>query len=596
MKIGVLNDLSGIYSDLSGQGSVTAARMAIEEWAARCWANPSNWSSPTTRTSPTWRPTWRAAGSTRARSTWWHGLPDPSTALADGDRAAEEPLSSCPPRARPPPSPARAAPLTAQWTTNTYALAAGTARALVKEGKKTWYFITADYTFGHSLEKDATEVIKADGGSVVGSSRHPFPGNDFSSFLLKAQASKADVIALANAGNDTVNAIKQANEYGITRKQVVAPLLTYISDVHSIGLDKAQGMYLSEAFYWDFDERSRAWSRKFFEKQKRMPTAAQAGVYSATLSYLKAIQAAGTDEAKAVMAQLRKMTIDDAVIRKGKLREDGALVHDMLLLQVKTPAESSALGLLQGQVRAQGRRRLPAHQPRLPGRQVIPPCARRRATGHAPRHPGTHIMFDIPMQSLLAQLLVGLINGCFYAMLSMGLAIDFRPAQHHQLRARRAVHGGRLPGLDRLSQLPLLLGPEFKINFWAALVLAPVIVGGLGVLLEKTLLKRLYHLDHLYGLLLTFGVALVLEGAFRYFYGISGAGYDPPALLQGGVDLGFMYLPLYRGLRGGRLDPDLRLHLVPVREDPAGRPAARRHREPQAAAGLRRQHPADGPR
>jgi branched-chain amino acid transport system substrate-binding protein len=150
------------------------------------------------------------------------------------------------------------------------------------------------------------------------------------------------VVALANAGNDTVNAIKQANEYGITRKQVVAPLLAYISDVHSIGLEKAQGMYLSEAFYWDFDDRSRAWSKKFFEKQKRMPTAAQAGVYSATLNYLKAVQAAGTDEAKAVMTQLRKMTIDDAVIRHGKLREDGALVHDMLLLQVKTPAESKA--------------------------------------------------------------------------------------------------------------------------------------------------------------------------------------------------------------------------------------------------------------
>jgi len=236
----------------------------------------------------------------------------------------------------------KCSPLNAQWTTNTYALAAGTARALVKEGKKSWYFITADYTFGHSLEKDAAEVVKANGGSVVGSSRHPFPGNDFSSFLLKAQASKADVIALANAGNDTVNAIKQANEYGITRKQVVAPLLTYISDVHSIGLDKAQGMYLSEAFYWDLDEQSRAWSRKFFEKHKRMPTAAQAGVYSATLNYLKAVQAAGTDEAKAVMTQLRKMTINDAVIRNGKLREDGALVHDMLLLQVKSPAESKA--------------------------------------------------------------------------------------------------------------------------------------------------------------------------------------------------------------------------------------------------------------
>ncbi len=236
----------------------------------------------------------------------------------------------------------KCSPLNAQWTTNTYALAAGTARALVKEGKKSWYFITADYTFGHSLEKDGTEVIQENGGNVVGVSRHPFPGNDFSSFLLKAQASKADVIALANAGNDTVNAVKQANEFGINKKQIVAPLLTYISDVHSMGLAKAQGMYLTEAFYWDYDDASRAWAKKFFEKAKKMPTASQAGVYSATLSYLKAIEAAGTDDAPAVMAKLREMTINDAVIRNGKLRADGALVHDMLLLQVKTPKESKA--------------------------------------------------------------------------------------------------------------------------------------------------------------------------------------------------------------------------------------------------------------
>lgn len=150
------------------------------------------------------------------------------------------------------------------------------------------------------------------------------------------------MIALANAGNDTVNAVKQANEFGITKKQIVAPLLTYISDVHSMGLAKAQGMYLTEAFYWDYDDASRAWARKFFEKTKKMPTASQAGVYSATLSYLKAIEAAGTDEAPAVMAKLREMTINDAVIRNGKLRADGALVHDMLLLQVKAPAESKA--------------------------------------------------------------------------------------------------------------------------------------------------------------------------------------------------------------------------------------------------------------
>jgi branched-chain amino acid transport system substrate-binding protein len=343
VKIGVLNDLSGIYSDLSGQGSVTAARMAIEEMGGKVLGKPIELIFADHQNKPDVAANLARGWFDQGKVDMVTDFPTTSTALAVMEIAKQKNRVVMPSSGL---ATAilgeKCTALTAQWTTNTYALAAGTARALVKEGKKTWYFITADYTFGHSLEKDATEVIKADGGSVVGSSRHPFPGNDFSSFLLKAQASKADVIALANAGNDTVNAVKQANEYGITRKQVVAPLLTYISDVHSIGLDKAQGMYLSEAFYWDFDERSRAWSRKFFEKQKRMPTAAQAGVYSATLSYLKAIQAAGTDEAKAVMAQLRKMTIDDAVIRKGKLREDGALVHDMLLLQVKTPAESKA--------------------------------------------------------------------------------------------------------------------------------------------------------------------------------------------------------------------------------------------------------------
>ncbi len=343
VKIGVLNDLSGVYSDLSGQGSVVAARLAIEEMGGKVLGKPVELVFADHQNKPDVAANLARGWFDQGKVDMVTDFPTSSTALAVMEIARQKNRVSMPSSGL---ATAilgeKCSPLNAQWTTNTYALAAGTARALVKEGKKSWYFITADYTFGHSLEKDATEVIKASGGSVVGSSRHPFPGNDFSSFLLKAQASRADVIALANAGNDTINAIKQANEYGITRKQIVAPLLTYISDVHSMGLDKAQGMYLSEAFYWDLDEQSRAWSRKFFERHKRMPTAAQAGVYSATLNYLKAVQAAGTDEAKAVMAQLRKMTINDAVIRNGKLREDGALVHDMLLLQVKSPAESKA--------------------------------------------------------------------------------------------------------------------------------------------------------------------------------------------------------------------------------------------------------------
>ncbi len=343
VKIGVLTDLSGIYSDLSGQGSVVAARMAIDEMGGKVLGKPIELIFADHQNKPDVAANLARGWFDQGKVDMVTDFPTTSTALAVMEIAKQKNRVVMP-------SSALATSilgekcnaLTAQWTTNTYALAAGTARALVKEGKKKWYFITADYTFGHSLEKDASEVIKANGGTVVGSSHHPFPGGDFSSFLLKAQSSGADVIALANAGNDTVNAIKQANEYGITRKQVVAPLLAYISDIHSIGLEKAQGMYLSEAFYWDFDERSRTWSNKFFAQQKRMPTSAQAGVYSATLNYLKAVQAAGTDEAKAVMTQLRKMTIDDAVIRHGKLREDGALVHDMMLFQVKTPAESKA--------------------------------------------------------------------------------------------------------------------------------------------------------------------------------------------------------------------------------------------------------------
>ncbi len=341
VKVGVLTDLSGIYSDLAGQGSVVAAQLAAEEMGGKVLGKSVVVVSADHQNKPDIAANLARGWFDQQQVDMIADFPTSSTALAVMEIARQKNrvtmLSSGVATAV---LAEKCSATNAQWTVNTYALAAGTAKALLKDGKKSWYFITADYTFGHSLEKDASQIIAENGGEVKGVSRHPFPGTDFSSFILKAQGSGADVIALANAGADTVNAIKQASEYGVGGKQTVAPLLAYISDVKSMGLAKAQGMYLTEAFYWDYDDRSRAWSAKFFEKTKKMPTAAQAGVYSATLSYLKAIEAAGTDEAGAVMARLRQMTIDDAVIRNGRLRADGALVHDMLLLQVKKPAES----------------------------------------------------------------------------------------------------------------------------------------------------------------------------------------------------------------------------------------------------------------
>lgn len=343
VKIGILNDLSGIYSDFTGKGSAVAAQIAIDEIGGKVLGAPIELIAADHQNKPDIAANLAREWFDQGKVDMIADFPTSSTALAVMEIAKQKNritmLSAGVAMAA---ITDKCSPLNAQWMVNTYALAAGTAKALLKEGKKSWYFVTADYTFGHSLEKDAAAVVEADGGKVLGTSRHPFPGGDFSSFMLKAQSSGAQVIALANAGSDTINSIKQAAEYGIGRndKQVIAPLLAYITDVKSLGLAKAQDMYLTEAFYWDFDDRSRAFAEKYFAKMNRMPSASQAAVYSATLSYLKAIDGAGTDEAGAVMAKLRTMTIDDAVIRNGKLRADGALVHDMLLLQVKKPAES----------------------------------------------------------------------------------------------------------------------------------------------------------------------------------------------------------------------------------------------------------------
>lgn len=233
---------------------------------------------------------------------------------------------------------------TAHWVYNTYALAHGTGQAVFDQGGDSWYFITADYAFGHSLEKDTTDVIKAGGGKVLGSIKHPLNASDFSSFLLQAQASRAKVIGLANAGTDAVNAIKGAKEFGLlkNKKQQIVGLTTYVTDVYGLGVETAQGIQLTEAFYWDMNNETRAWSQRFFERHKRMPSMIQAGTYSGLMHYLKAVKAAGTSEAGPVMAKMKSTPINDFYSKNGILREDGLMVHDMYLFQVKTPEQSKS--------------------------------------------------------------------------------------------------------------------------------------------------------------------------------------------------------------------------------------------------------------
>jgi branched-chain amino acid transport system substrate-binding protein len=343
VKIGVLTDLSGLYSDLSGAGAVLAVKMAIEDFQAM----EKGKSFPIELVSADHQNKGDVA-SNKARE-WFErdqvdmitDLVTTSTALAVMPVAKEKNrITIVNGAASTPITGKQCTDTNVHYTYDTYALAHGTGKAVVKQGGDTWFFITADYAFGQSLEQETTKVVLASGGKVLGSVRHPFPGTDFSSFLLKAQASGAKVIGLANAGTDTTNAIKQAAEFGITPKQSLAGLLMFITDVHSLGLKATQGMYLTEGFYWDFNDETRAWSKRFFEKQKRMPTMAQAGDYSSTMHYLKAVKAAGTDEAQAVMKKMKETPINDFFAKNGRIREDGRHVHDFYLLQVKKPEES----------------------------------------------------------------------------------------------------------------------------------------------------------------------------------------------------------------------------------------------------------------
>ena len=344
VKLGVLNDRSGIYADLSGEGSVVAARMAVEDFGAADKGINVEIISADHQNKPD-------VASTIARQ-WYDeegvdvivDVPTSSAALAVNEITREKGkifLNSG--AASTDLTGAQCAPGTAHWTYDTSALAQGTGKAMVDSGYKNWFFLTADYAFGHSLEANTTAVVEASGGTVVGSVRHPFPGTDFSSFLLQAQASGADVIGLANAGGDTVNAIKQASEFGITQAgQALAGLLIFITDVHALGLETAQGLVLTEAFYWDLNDDTRAWSERFSEEMGgSKPTMVHAGVYSAVLHYLKGVEATDSKETDAVMGWMKANPTEDPVFGAGTLRADGRHVHDMYLFQVKTPEEST---------------------------------------------------------------------------------------------------------------------------------------------------------------------------------------------------------------------------------------------------------------
>jgi branched-chain amino acid transport system substrate-binding protein len=343
IKIGVLNDQSGVYADLGGKGSVEAAKMAVEDFGGKVLGKPIEVIFADHQNKPD-------VGSAIARK-WFDedgvdvivDVPNSGVALAVQDVAKSKgkiDMLSGPATAAL--TGAACSPTGIMWTYNTYALAHGTGSAMVAEGGKTWYFITADYAFGTQLEKDTAEVVTAMGGKVMGDAKAPLSTPDFSSFLLQAQGSGAQVVGLANAGGDTVNSIKQAHEFGLTKSgQKLAGLLVFITDVNSLGLDTAQGLVLTTGFYWDMDDQTRAWSKKFAARMGgKEPTQVQAGVYSEVLHYLKGVQAANSREGTAVVAKMRELPIDDFFAKHGKLREDGQMVHDMYLAQVKTPAES----------------------------------------------------------------------------------------------------------------------------------------------------------------------------------------------------------------------------------------------------------------
>jgi branched-chain amino acid transport system substrate-binding protein len=344
LKIGILSDFSSVYSDIGGMGNVEASKMAIEEFGGSMFGAPIELLTADPQNKPD-----TAASIVRK---WYENegvdviidMPTSATALAGMELSKQfEKIMIVTDAASSDITGKSCSPYTAHWTYDTYANAHTVGGAIVKNGGDSWFFITADYVFGHSVERDTAEVVKAAGGKVLGSVRHPLNTADFSSYLLQAQSSKAKIIGLANGGGDTINAIKQAGEFGIVAGgQNLAAIVMFISDVHSLGLKLAHGLIITEAYYWDLNDRTRAFGKRFFERMKRMPTMNQAATYSATLHYLKAVQTAGTRETGPVMAKMRATPVRDAFTDNGVLREDGRMVHSMFLFEVKKPEESKA--------------------------------------------------------------------------------------------------------------------------------------------------------------------------------------------------------------------------------------------------------------
>lgn len=341
IKIGFITDLSGVYSDVDGNGGAEAIRMAIADMGGAVNGKKIQLLVADHQNKPD-------IAASRARE-WFDqqgvdlliGGTNSGASLAMAKVAAEKKkvfiaIGSGTAQL----TNEQCTPYTVHYAYDTVALARGTGAAMLKQGGKSWYFLTADYAFGQSLEKDTAEVIKAGGGTVVGSVKHPLSASDFSSFLLQAQSSRAQVLGMANAGGDLINALKAANEFGLTKKMKVAGLLVFINDVHTLGLNTTQGMYLTDGWYWDRSPESRAWAKRYFARMKKQPSMLQAGDYSATMQYLGAVKATGTDHADKVMAHLKATPINDMFARNGTIRPDGRMVYDMYLMQVKSPKES----------------------------------------------------------------------------------------------------------------------------------------------------------------------------------------------------------------------------------------------------------------
>ncbi|MGX1349691.1 branched-chain amino acid transport system substrate-binding protein [Bradyrhizobium elkanii] len=341
VRLGVLTDMSSLYADNGGQGSVVAAQMAVDDLKGKVLGRPIEIVASDHQNKAD-------IGSAIARR-WLENdnveaildVPNSAVALAvQGITRDKKKLFLATGAATSRLTGDECSPTGIHWTYDTYALSQGTTRAISRLGAKSWFFLSADYSLGAQLEADSRKVIDATGGKVVGAVKHPINTPDFSSFLLQAQASRADVIALADAGGDFINAVKQAGEFGVTRGQKLAGLIVFIADIHSLGLQSAQGLMLSSAFYWDLNDETRAWSKRFIEKTKKVPTMIHAGTYGAVMHYLKAVEAAGTLDGPMVAAKMRELPVNDFMTRNGRIRPDGRLVRDMYLFRVKSPEES----------------------------------------------------------------------------------------------------------------------------------------------------------------------------------------------------------------------------------------------------------------